>query len=387
VRNILGQPVIGADFWPRPDVVDPIVAHLKGGTANIKMFGLRRIGKSSILLELERRLRGEGMAVIRIDAQKHTQFRALMADIVDGLPKTGTKEIWQKVTGNKLVNWLIDRSVEAYGSNSSSGGFVNEFAHHSAWSGEIENLLKAAGPMVLILDELPIMARSMLASGYRGIDIEQFLATLRSWRFECGVRMVFAGSLGFGALERDHKVNIRDHISDPLAITIPPLNQNDALAFVEKLAASAGMTDWNSALSEAVVAQSAETWPIFLQFGFDAVRRSIARGAQAAAEAIRSSVPMQLDENFYSQFRTRLARYGTQEPAARTILKLVSASDTVTFTAIDGALAAKSWLDLRDDLLEYLKDDDFIEVDTKTGTVKTASKLVPVWVRARAWGR
>jgi len=219
---------------------------------------------------------------------------------------------------------------------------VNEFAHHSAWSGEIEKLLKAAGPVVLILDELPIMARSMLASGYRGIDIEQFLATLRSWRFECAVRMVFAGSLGFGALERDHKVNIRDHISDPLAITIPPLKHNDALAFVQKLAVSAGLSDWTTELSEVVVAQSAETWPIFLQFGFDAVRRSIARGAQAAAEAIRSSVPMQLDENFYSQFGTRLARYGTQEPAARAILKLVSAGDCVAFATIDDALAAKT---------------------------------------------
>ena len=389
VRNILGQPVKGDDFWPRPDVVDPIVDHLVQGTANIKMFGLRRIGKSSVLLELEHRLQTAGMTVVHIDAQKHTQFRSLMAEIVEGLPSAGTGEdLRKKFGGNKLVTWLIDRTAEHFGAAPRAEGFVNEFNHHAAWSGDIETLLKAATPLVLILDELPIMARSMLANGYRPVDIEQFLATLRSWRFRCGVRMVFAGSLGFGALERDHGVNIRDNISDPKAISIPPLLQSQAVDFVDALATSKGLSDWSRALSEWVVAESAETWPIFLQYGFDAVVRAGARTESAARQAIRSGVRDQLDENFYTQFGTRLARYRDQEKAARVILKALVASDRpAALQTVDAALEQKDLLHLRDDLLEYLRDDDFIEIDTQAGTIRAASKLVPIWVRARAWAR
>ncbi len=387
MRNIIGQPVSGDDFWKRPDVTEPIVEYLTHGTANIKMFGLRRIGKSSVLRDLEATLRTSGLTVIHVDTQKHTQFRPLMADIVEALPKDGkASDLRKSLLGNKLVSWLIDRTSENFGAKTE--GFVNEFNHHAAWSGEIEALLKASAPVVLILDELPIMARSMLNSGYRPIDIEQFLATLRSWRFECDVRMLFAGSLGFGALERDHKVNIRDNISDLAVVPIPPLDLETAIAFVDKLAESSGVRDWNRGLSAAIVAESAERWPIFLQFGFDAVKRSGARRPEEIATIMRVGVRDQLDENFYSQFRTRLARYGEQESAARMILKLASAEDApMSFTAIDKALQAKGWLDLRDDLLEYLKDDDFIEVDTRAGVISVASRLVPVWVRARAWGR
>lgn len=389
MRNIIGQPVSGQDFWPRPEVVDPIVEYLTHGTANIKMFGLRRIGKTSVLLELEQRLKEAKMTVVRIDTQKHTQFRSLMAEIVEALPATdAVADVRKKLGNHKMVTWLIDRTAEYFGSNAQTGGFVNEFSHHSAWSGDIETLLRAAGPVVFILDELPIMARSMLANGYRAIDIEQFLATLRAWRFECGVRMIFAGSLGFGALERDHKVNIRDHISDPKAVAIPPLAPQTAVDFVDQLAASARVADWSRDVSQWVVDASAETWPLFLQFGFDAVRRSGARTPESVAEAIRTGVRDQLDENFYSQFRTRLARYGETEPAARVILKTLVGNDGPTeFAAIDAALERKNLLHLRDDLLESLKEDDFIEIDTQAGTIWAASKLVPVWVRARAWAR
>ena len=389
MRNIIGQPVSGDDFWKRPEVTDQIVEHLAAGTANIKMFGLRRIGKSSVLRDLVTTLRARGLTVIHVDTQKHTQFRPLMADIVEALPTGGkATEIRKGLSNNKLVSWLIDRSAEAFGATTKTEGFVNEFNHHAAWSGEIEALLKASGPVVLILDELPIMARNMLRSGYRAIDIEQFLATLRSWRFECNVRMLFAGSLGFGALERDHEVNIRDNISDLAVVPIPPLDRETAIEFVAKLAESSGFGDWNRKLSEAIVDESAELWPIFLQFGFDAAKRSGTRQPEAIASIMGTGVREQLDENFYSQFRTRLARYGDQEPAARMILKMVSTEGgSTSFAAIDEALEAKGWLDLRDDLLEYLKDDDFIEVNTRDAVVNVASKLVPVWVRARAWGR
>ncbi|HEY8125919.1 MAG TPA: hypothetical protein VIF88_10925, partial [Methylocystis sp.] len=104
---------------------------------------------------------------------------------------------------------------------------------------------------------------------------------------------------------------------------------------------------------------------------------------------VEKEVRQKLDENFYTQFSTRLARYETDEKPARAILKAIVAADPepVAFAAIDDALAKLNAGERRDDLLEALREDDFISFDTESQTLRAASKLVPLWVRARAWGR
>jgi hypothetical protein len=100
-------------------------------------------------------------------------------------------------------------------------------------------------------------------------------------------------------------------------------------------------------------------------------------------------VRLALDETFYQQFTTRLSRYDDDIKPARAILKAVAANveQTVSFEALDKALGAIGAIERRDDVFEALREDDFILFDTEAQTVRPASKLVPIWVRSRAWGR
>jgi hypothetical protein len=394
--NKLGNPVSGDDFWPRLDVVDNLYNDLVQGKGSRRLFGLRRIGKTSVLLELERRLLTHGaFTVIRIDVQGISRFKDFLSKLFEQIPLEGRMQnTRQKFAANKVFKSLLPAlwgRVTGTAGQEASSGFQNEFDHNAAWAGDIEAALQEAGPIVLLIDELPYMLRNMMKEGYKAWDVERFLATLRSWRMNSGVRMLLSGSVGLAQLSRTDRVHVADHIGDLFPVLLPPLPIPQAIAMVDALARGQSIDDWSMELSAAVVGASAETWPIFLQYGFDAAIKAGVRDSTRVTAAIESTVRQALDETFYTQFATRLTRYDADLKTARIILRTVVRpnAELATFEAIDAALAeaGAGATERRDDLLEALREDDFIIFDTESQTVRPASKLVPVWVRARPWGR
>lgn len=393
LRRVIGSPATGPDFWPRPDVVDRLFDDLVKARGSRRLFALRRIGKTSVLLELERRLcKDPNLLVIRVDVQGINRFRDFLAKVFEKVPVEGRfKKARQMIAGNAAIQALMPVLTARLGGKepaSPTTGFLNELDHQAAWAGDIEAALNEAGPTVLLIDELPFMLRNMLKAGYSAWDAERFLATLRSWRMNNSVRMLLSGSIGFAQLSRIDKVHVADHIGDVIPVSLPPLSDTRAVEMVEALARGEGADGWNPVLSKAVVAASAETWPIFLQYGFDAVARSGVCDAAQVPSIIEREVRPILDETFYQQFSTRLSRYDGDQKLARIILKTVVAKpEGASFTTVDTALSAAGALDRRDDLLEALQEDDLIRFDTEAQIARPASKLVPIWVRARAWGR
>lgn len=394
LRNRLGNPVSGAEFWPRADVVDHLVSDLLEGKGSRRLFALRRIGKTSVLLELERRLKATpGLTVIRIDVQGISRFRDFLSDLFAQIP---TEDRLQNARGRIANNPVLQNIMSAVfkrvagtQAESTPSSFQNEFDHNAAWAGDIEAMLEEAGPIVLIVDELPYMLRNMMRDGYKPWDVERFLATLRNWRMNSGVRMLLSGSVGLSQLSRTENIHVADHIGDLFPVQLPPLARDDAIEMVEALARGRLAESWTRSVSEAIVDASAETWPIFLQYAFDAIVKAKVRDPASIRATIDANVRHALDENFYSQFSTRLSRYQSDEKAARVLLKTVISAheNQVAFEVIDAALAKIDATARRDDLLEALREDDLILFDTEMQVVRAASKLVPIWVRARPWGR
>lgn len=390
----IGNPVSGADFWPRPDVVDDLVGDLAQGRGSRRLFALRRIGKTSVLLEVEQRLREQGqLTVIRIDAQGLGRLGDFLSQVFDQVPIEGRLGTARKrIAANPAIRKLlfgIWRRMTGEKEDQAPADVHNEFELHGAWSGDIAAAMEEAGPVVLIIDELPYMLRNMLESGYKTADVEQFLSMLRGWRVENGVRMLLSSSIGFAQLRRTHKIRVAERINDVHPIKLPPLPRPQAVEMVEALARGAKAEGWSQVLSEAVVDASAETWPIFLQLGFIEVLRSGVRDPSQVKATVETRVRQALDESFYEQFSTRLARYEGDERAARILLRTVVGGglEPVSFEALDAALEGINAVERRDELMEALREDDFILFDTEAQTVIPASRLVPIWVRARAWGR
>jgi len=396
MRVVKGNPAKGSNFWPRPEIVGELFEALVEDRGSRRMFGLRRIGKTSIVLELERRMRENGgLTVIRVDVQGICRFRDFLSKVFEQMPNDNRfKQARQRFAANPVMKVLLPAVIQRISGATASPDvpmrdFINEFEHNAAWEGDVASAMSDAGGLVLIVDELPFMLRDMLRSGYKPWDVERFLATLRDWRLNRGVRMLLSGSLGLGQLRRMEKIHVADHIGDLFPITIPPLGTTSGADMVDALAKGEGLTDWSRELSVAVAEACAETWPIFLQYGFDAVWKSGIRDPVRVRATIEATVRQALDETFYEQFTTRLARYGADEKPARAALKLIVSRvpQPTTFKALDEALKKIGALDRRDDLLEALREDDFILFDTEARTVWPASNLVTHWVRARAWGR
>jgi hypothetical protein len=392
VLNRLGNPVKGGDFWPRHDVVGGLFNDLIEDRGSRSLFGLRRIGKTSVLLALEDKLRSDqSRTVIRLDVQGLSRFKDFLVKVFEQIPVEGKlDQARQRLATNTPLQTLIPGLFSLFSKEKMApppAGFLNEFDHNAVWAGDIEAALKEAGPIFLLVDELPYMLRNMMKDGYKAWDVERFMATLRSWRMNAGVRMVLAGSLGFGQLRRLERVEIADHIGDVFPVTLPPLEHEDAVAMVQALAMGENVPDWGVDQSTAVVQAAAELWPIFLQYGFGEARRSQLREPSAIQRIASDASRRALEENFYDQFTTRLDRYQSDLQAARLMLKTIVAKAPASFAEIDAALEKLKAVDRRDDLLEALREDDFIHFSTEAQTAQPASRLVPVWVRARSWGR
>ncbi len=381
-----GGPILGRDSWPRPEVVDRLFDALMSRNG-CRMFGLRLIGKSSVFLDLERRLRARhGLTVISINLQGICCFKDFLGALLREIPATKfAAKARRFVARIPLLNTLAGALVLRF-TRSKATDFGGEFERHAAWAGDIGAALNKAGPVVLILDELPIMLRNMMADGYKPADAERFLATLGRWRDTHGVRLLLSGSIGLAQVARTHGVAIGDWVGGLPQVPLPPLSRSEAIGMVDALARGQGLTDWTTALSEAVVDASDETWPIFLRHGFDAAVRAKARTPAEVVAAVQRDARRALADDFYQQFFTRLARYGRKQiKAARIILKAATA-EPVPFAVVDKQLTKSGAFDLRDDLLDALCEDDFIVIDTEARTLRAASKLVPIWVRSHSWG-
>lgn len=390
LRNRIGNPVFGTDFWPRPEIVDRLCDDMLNDRGSRRLFGLRRIGKTSILHEVEHRLRTEAkLPIIRMDVQSIPRLGNFLDQIFLQLPQEEKKfkNILKTLATNQIVKLLLSvtlRKFEGTTAPTESGNLKNEFDFSNAWSGDIQSALKEAGPLILMIDELPFMLRNMKKDGYPARDIERFLAMLRDWRLNCGVRMILSGSLGLAQLSRLDGVQVADTIGDVRPIQLPPLTRENAIAMIDALAAGENTDNWTAALSQAIVDASAETWPIFLQYGFDAVRRADCRDPLQVKSILDRDVRSAINENFYEQFTTRLSRYEKDEEGARKVLKLISKGNPAQLDEVDKILGN---LPDRDNLLEALIEDDFIQIDTESQEIRPASRLVPIWIRARAWGR
>lgn len=219
IRSKIGNPVLGDDFWPRPNVVEPLFDALVKNKGSRRLFGLRRIGKTSVVLELDRRLRAQGgITVIQLDVQGISRFKDFLHKLLDQIPGDNRlQQTRKKLAANRAMQSLLPAifaRLTGSASAQSQSGFQNEFEHMAVWAGDFKSALKEAGPIVLVIDELPYMLRNMLQSGYKPFDAGQFLAMLRSWRINCGVRMLLTGSIGLAQLARLDGVAVADHIGD-----------------------------------------------------------------------------------------------------------------------------------------------------------------------------
>ena len=246
MRNIIGQPVEGDDLYGRDYELARLWEHLENGE-HILMLAPRRVGKTSLMLELRRAPR-PGWNVINVDVQGRDGpedcIAAMLAAIAadpryrtrfEAIPfSDAIKNVLQSVSANVDVGVLRVEIKQAIGS---------DWDRVAAQLQErLTNLPESGGKLLIILDELPILISRILRAGERKNDADLLLARLRQWRQSPSLRgrvhTLVGGSIGLEGVLR--RAGLSASINDLVPFRLDPWDLRTAAAFLDELGHDVG---------------------------------------------------------------------------------------------------------------------------------------------------
>lgn len=143
----VGKPVIGEAFLGREKEIAEILAYLEMGQS-VVLIAPRRFGKTSLVLEIMRRLKAGNTYTGLVDIFSHSSLSSLTQAIVaEVLQNSGLKKAYEEVKGNltallKSINLkasiedfdfilrLEDQAVEDWTKFAESIDFIEDFSQH-----------------------------------------------------------------------------------------------------------------------------------------------------------------------------------------------------------------------------------------------------------------
>lgn len=277
MRNITGQAVIGDDLYGRDYELNRLWEMLEQGE-HILMLAPRRVGKTSLMLELRRAPR-ENWDVFYIDVEACKGAADCVAAILAALaadPRYRSR--FDTIPFSNAIKDVVGRI-----SASADIGPIHvelETAIGREWdhaARQLQNRLTTLpdtdGHLLIILDELPFLLARMLRTPGQEHDAELLLSRLRHWRqapdLRGRVHTLVGGSIGLeGVLRRAH---LSGSVNDLTPFRLDSWDRRTARAFVKELG-----PDQNFGLDDSAVTRILDLLgdpvPYHVQLFFSALR-------------------------------------------------------------------------------------------------------------------
>ena len=244
MQNIIGQAVLGDDLYGRDYELARLWEHLEQGE-HILMLAPRRVGKTSLMLELRRAPR-TNWDVIYIDVEGDDGPADCVASILAALAadpryrtrfeaipfSKGVKDVLRGVSVGITASVLHVELKRAIG---------NEWSHAAdQLEARLTSLDEAGGKLLIILDELPILISGMLRDDQKR-DAELLLSRLRRWRQAPALRgkvhTLVGGSIGLEGIVR--RAGLSGSINDLVPFPLNSWDRPTAVEFLKSLPAAA----------------------------------------------------------------------------------------------------------------------------------------------------
>lgn len=242
---VVGSPVTGDDFFDRQDEMREFLRLLDEG-AHILLTAPRRIGKTSLIKEAEARL-GERYAALFVDLESCEDEPSAVLKIAEAAREH--RDLTQKVHDAfrnvlGLLKGIDELSISEISLKLRDGIAAD-------WRAKLTEiflrLAEAEKPVVLALDELPILLSRLLCAKGEPMNPEGihrthvFLSCLReaSIRHRGRIRFVVSGSIGLEPLL--DRARISDVMNTFTPLEIGPWEPSVALAYLEDRAHRNGL--------------------------------------------------------------------------------------------------------------------------------------------------
>lgn len=262
MKNIIGPPVIGDDFFGRDDELNFVWSLIESGN-NIVLPSPRRVGKTSFALRIIEIAQSKGWNTISINMEKNSGEQDFVETFVEELKKLST---WEKVKdkGNKLLDLLkqFKPSIEQGDVKVTLDWQIHkEDAYH-----QLANLLDQNKETLIFLDELTALLNTILKQDDGLENTIHFMHWMREFRQnKSKIRWLFCSSVGIENFT--HTYGIGNTMNDTQDYALRSFNPPVSSAMLSKLS-----TDNNLPLSDelqsAIINKLIYCTPYFLQLMF-----------------------------------------------------------------------------------------------------------------------
>ena len=213
MRSSTGRWVSGDDFFDREAELEILESRVRGRN-HVLLTGQRRMGKTSVLRELGRRLACDGWVLLFVDVEGAASPEDAVADIAQAAHP------YRPIASRFAVGirrWLSDRIEEI--SASQFRLKVRAGLNPGSWRRYGERLLRDCAsqeePVLLVIDEVPIFLKRMLERDESAARVDEFLSWFRgttaSPRRRILLVLIISGSIGLRNLSCERLGYPRPH--------------------------------------------------------------------------------------------------------------------------------------------------------------------------------
>ncbi len=402
LRRGHGNWVVGDQFWDRERDLTVLAGRIDGG-AHVLLAAQRRMGKTSLMHEVSRHLEDRYICLF-VDLQGCSCSAEAVVEL--SLAIKPVKDLWDK--SKELFGNVVGKLREAIDTIQLKDLAVTLRAGLTAgdWAVKadalFEILAESKKPVVLLMDEVPVMVNRMLKGDdfvitpERRREVDEFMSWLRknSIRHKGKVRMVISGSIGFEPVLR--QAGLSATLNTFEVLDLKPWDEPTAVGCLEALADGAGLV-FEEGAAEAMTRHLACCIPHHVQMFFTYVHDHCVKRGDSAISLL------DVDEVYNTEMlgirgHAELAHYEERLKMVLGPEVLPFALDMVTEAAVTGylgreALAAfrKNYsslvgdvLKVQDEVLRVLEHDGYVKPDEK-GYVFVSNLLRDWWKKHYAF--
>jgi len=399
LRNIVGPPARGDDFYDREELVDLLWDRLEAG--NILLAAPRRFGKTSLMYRVLDRPRSSWKP-IHIDAESIREPVNFIIALLDALMSDRQLRKFLTSAWGHASSWVRGLFDEAEITGPWDVGVKIKLKEKIGphWQEQGESLLQAlrgytGKRLLIVIDELPVMLHLFMDHGLSKAESRTFLYWFRKMRTDAEVgltscRFLIGGSIGIE--EYLSQLAAADSFNDFERVPLPELPREKAEGLVRRLA-NARKLKLSAASRRKILELVGAPIPYFFQIFISEIANAKAMegtaiGPKRLEVIYRDRLLGAASKTYFQHYYDRLRRYEKPaERAAKDLLKALALAQPGTVGRGElRAIVRRTFDESATDegfarLIGDLENDFYIRYDTERRGYGFASKILCDWWR------